>query len=274
MEPLSLLSYGELYAQWERGQWAVTAIDLDEDRRQWAERFGERQQRARLFALTSFFLGEEKVATELGPIMRAAPSEPVRLFLCTQIADEARHARFFDRYLAEVGGIEPDAPMRARLDVADTRVSEEMKQLFFAMLDERVARLVAAPDDLEALVEVVTLYHMVLEGMVAVTLQHVILAHYEALGLLRGLVEGLSYITRDEHRHVAFGARFLHDVARGEPRLAAAVRRTLDVAAPLALRMLRPPIRGDLRNSAATLQGAARQALERRMAVIGLPLTA
>jgi ribonucleoside-diphosphate reductase beta chain len=266
----SLLGYGELYAQWERGHWAASDIDLAKDRLEWAEHFGPRQQRLRLFGLRSFFVGEEKVATELGVIMRACPTEEMRVFLCTQIADEARHAVFFDRYLAEVGGDE--GGMAARLLEARATVSEDFSRLFDAMLDARVERLVAAPDDLEALVEVITLYHMVLEGMAALTGQQVILAHYEKLGLLGGLVEGMRLISRDEHRHVAFGARFLRDVARDEPRYAAAVRRTLDEAVPVALRTLRPAIRGDLGNSAATLQAFARQALERRMKVIGLPL--
>jgi ribonucleoside-diphosphate reductase beta chain len=266
-----LLSYGELYAQWERGHWSVADIDLSEDRIEWA-RWGERQQRLRLFGLCSFIVGEEKVATELGVIMRACPTEEMRVFLCTQIADEARHAVFFDRYLAEVGGLGGDGGMAARIQAARATVTEDFSRLFDTMLDARIERLVAAPDDLEALVEVITLYHMVLEGMAALTGQQVILAHYEHRGVLRGLVEGMRLISRDEHRHVAFGARFLRDIARDDPRYAAAVRRTLDEAVPIALRTLRPATRGDLGTSAVTLRAFARQALERRMKVIGLPL--
>ena len=36
-------------------------------------------------------------------MMRAAPTEEMRIFLCTQIADEARHVRFFNRFYDEVG---------------------------------------------------------------------------------------------------------------------------------------------------------------------------
>ena len=53
--------------------------------------------------LSSFFIGEQRVAAELGPMMRAAPQEDMRIFLCTQIADEARHVAFFDRFYSEVG---------------------------------------------------------------------------------------------------------------------------------------------------------------------------
>ena len=46
-----------------------------------------------MYGLSSFFIGEQRVAEELGPMMRAAPDEEMRIFLCTQIADEARHVR-------------------------------------------------------------------------------------------------------------------------------------------------------------------------------------
>ena len=58
----------------------------------------ERYQR--MYGLSSFFIGEQRVAAELGPMMRAVPDEEMRLFLCTQIADEARHVAFFDRFYA------------------------------------------------------------------------------------------------------------------------------------------------------------------------------
>ena len=43
-------------------------------------------------------------------MMRAAPTEEMRIFLCTQIADEARHVRFFNRFYEEVGVLEADSP--------------------------------------------------------------------------------------------------------------------------------------------------------------------
>ena len=39
-------------------------------------------------------------------MMRACPAEDMRIFLCTQIADEARHVVFFDRFYSEVGVLE------------------------------------------------------------------------------------------------------------------------------------------------------------------------
>ena len=98
-----LLSYRELYMLWERQQWLTQDIDFTADRRDWHERFDAEERYQRMYGLSSFFIGEQKVAEELGPIMRAAPTEDQRIFLCTQIADEARHVRFFERFYQEVG---------------------------------------------------------------------------------------------------------------------------------------------------------------------------
>src|ERR1044072_4890947 len=87
-----LLTYEQLYGLWERQQWATQEIDFTQDRVDWHERFDEQERFERMYGLSAFFVGEQRVAAELGPMMRAAPEEPMRLFLCTQIADEARSA--------------------------------------------------------------------------------------------------------------------------------------------------------------------------------------
>src|SRR4051812_28704608 len=94
----TLLSYRELYLLWERQHWATQDIDFTQDRIDWHERIGEEERFERMYGLSAFFIGEERVASELGPMMRAAPEEDMRVFLCTQIADEARHVAFFDRF--------------------------------------------------------------------------------------------------------------------------------------------------------------------------------
>src|SRR5215212_2753455 len=84
-----LLTYRELYQLWERYQC--------------------------MSGLSAFFTGEQRVTDELGPIMRACPDEEMRIFLSTQIADEARHVMFFDRFYSEVGVYEADS-LEARLE--------------------------------------------------------------------------------------------------------------------------------------------------------------
>ena len=68
---------------------------------------------------------------------------------------------------------------------------------------------------------------MVIEGMLALTGQHFIIDYNERVGTLPGFVEGFTNVARDEHRHVAFGARFLRDMARADPRYGEAIQRTL-----------------------------------------------
>src|SRR5918998_3804636 len=105
---VNLLSYQELYKLWERQQWATQDIDFSQDRVDWHERIPADERYQRMYGLSSFFIGEQRVAEELGPMMRAAPTEEMRIFLCTQIADEARHVAFFNRFSDEVGVLESD----------------------------------------------------------------------------------------------------------------------------------------------------------------------
>ena len=56
------------------------------------------------------------------------------------------------------------------------------------MLGSRVRRLAADPTDIEAFIEAITLYHMVIEGMLALTGQHFIIEFNEREGTLPGFV--------------------------------------------------------------------------------------
>src|ERR671916_805835 len=271
-----LLGYRQLYELWERQQWATQDLDFTQDRIDWHERIDAEERFQRMYALSSFFIGEQRVAAELGPMMRAAPDEDQRLFLCTQIADEARHVAFFDAFYGEVGVLESDN-LQDRLEETSAHLNENFGVLFDEMLKSRVDRLAAEPEDTETLVEAVTLYHMVIEGMLALTGQHFIIDYNERVGTLPAFVAGFTLVARDEHRHVAFGARFLRDMARRDPRYVTAIQRTLTEVGPVADGVLRPPwmTGGD---DEMTLFGVtvaetrvfALKALERRMKVIGL----
>src|SRR3954469_3447600 len=92
-----LLSYKQLYELWERQHWATQDLDFSQDRIDWHERIPADEKVQRLFGLSAFFPGERRATGEPGPIMRACPTEEQRIFLSTQIADEARHVQFFNR---------------------------------------------------------------------------------------------------------------------------------------------------------------------------------
>jgi ribonucleoside-diphosphate reductase beta chain len=269
-----LLSYEQLYNLWERQHWATQDIDFAQDRIDWHERIPREERVQRMYGLSSFFIGEQKVAEELGPMMRAAPTEEMRIFLCTQIADEARHVRFFNRFYDEVGILEANT-LQGRLAETSEHVNPEFDQLFDEMLKSRVDRLARHPEDLEAMVEAVTLYHMVIEGMLALTGQHFIMQYNEEVGTLPGFVEGFNKIARDEHRHVAFGARFLREMAAENAKYGEAITRTMVEVAPIADAVLQPKwyVEGETKIYGASIdetRAFAMKALERRLKVIGL----
>jgi ribonucleoside-diphosphate reductase beta chain len=172
--------------------------------------------------------------------MRAAPTEDQRIFLSTQIADEARHVRFFERFYQEVGVYESDS-LTELLRQTSEHLNHNFGVLFDEMLKSRVDRLGAEPDDQEALVEAITLYHMVIEGMLALTGQHFIMEYNEREGTLPAFVEGFQNVARDEHRHVAFGTAFLKEKAEEDDRYVQAIQRTMQESLPVADKVLSPP---------------------------------
>lgn len=272
----NLLGYRELYHLWERQQWATQDIDFSGDRVDWNERFPEEERFQRLYGLSSFFIGEQKVADELGPIMRAAPTEEQRMFLCTQIADEARHVAFFDRFYAEVGVIPETGELAERLRATEKHTNAAFDELFDDLLRSRVDRLSQEPGDFKALVEAITIYHMVIEGMLALTGQHFIIDYNEREGTLPGFVEGFTNVARDEHRHIAFGVRFLVDAVQADEANKQVIQDVLEQAIPVADRVLDPPFVSEDEDWALfgmtkeATHGFAAQCLTRRLKAIGL----
>lgn len=271
---IKLLGYGELYDLWERQQWQTQELDFSQDRTDWHERIDAEERFQRMYGLSSFFIGEQKVAEELGPIMRAAPTEEQKVFLCTQIADEARHVRFFERFYREVGVLESDG-LAEMLTETSAHLNDDFGRLFDEMLGQRTARLAQEPEDREAMVEAVTLYHMVIEGMLALTGQHFIMDFNEREGTLPGFVAGFANVARDEHRHVAFGSVFLREMAHSDDRYKEAIQRALGEALPVAEGVLAPPwAEGDdfevFGYSLEETREFAATCLMRRLRVIGL----
>jgi ribonucleoside-diphosphate reductase beta chain len=270
---VNLLSYRQLYELWERQQWRTQDIDFTQDKIDWWERIPEEERFQRMYGLSSFFIGEQKVAEELGPMMRAAPTEEMRIFLCTQIADEARHVQMFNRFYEEVGVLE-STNLQDRLEETSAHLNPKFNVLFDELLKSKVDHLARHPEDLEVLVEAITLYHMIIEGMLALTGQHYIITYNEDNGTLPGFVEGFNNIARDEHRHVAFGARFLREMAQADERYRDAIQRTLVEAGPAADGVLTPPWYEEGMDlfgvSIDETRAFAMKSLERRLKVIGL----
>ena len=271
---LKLMDPQQLYELWERQQWQSQGIDLERDKEQWAA-MPDEDKEEHLWGLSSFFVGEERVTTQFSGLVMAYENEQEEAFLATQQVDEARHMQFFDRWFREVAGI--DGGIQDRLAASRADVTDAFVELFDERLVKAGGRLIADPSDLDAKVDFVTAYHMVIEGTLALTGQHFMLDFYEKNELLPGFQEGFANIARDEHRHVAYGTWFLQQKCADE-RMRGRVQETLNELLPLAAGVLVPKgyALGDeyefFGYSSQEQAEFAYSALSRRLKVIGVPL--
>jgi hypothetical protein len=232
------IGYEDLYARWERGHWRATEIDFSEDRRQWHEVFSEHERRAALWNYAMFFVGEDAVADDLAPFIDAAPREEQKYFLATQQVDEARHAVFFKRFMHEVAGA-GDGSIAGGLAAVQPELTWGFRKTF-ALLDEVTGALRADRSRI-ALARAVTMYHVVVEALLAQPGQHFISDYLERRELLPGFREGMRQVALDEQRHIAFGVRLLHDLAQEDPEVRGAVADLLRQVTPYSLAVFIPP---------------------------------
>jgi ribonucleoside-diphosphate reductase beta chain len=191
-------------------QWNPMAIDLTGDARAWPELAAERRDRLTTL-LAGFCVAEEAVADQLTPFADAARGATLRsqeslmawvFFL--QRRDEQRHARLFDRIGAEVLGLPGETPADRR-EAARTYAPAAFLELFEERLPAMADQLAAGH---KGLAEGVSLYHMLLEGVVFDAGQHALVDDL-ADGALPGVREGVERVERDERWHVGFGLRCL-----------------------------------------------------------------
>lgn len=269
-----IMGYGELYALWERQNWRAHEIDFSVDQEQWRASPAEAQENM-TWSFGSFYIGEERVTADLAPFLLAAPSGEVEAFLATQLVDEARHAVFFDRFGAEVMALDAN-DLRGRLVELEQKMLRPWHDVFDDGLREIANRIKARPDDLDLFVEGITTYHMVIEGVLAMTGQRFILKYLEDHGMYPGFQKGFSLVEQDEHRHIAFGVRFLKDMVDSDPRYGEIIARRVQEMVPRAAHVFVPPYAESAHGftsygyHSSHIYGYAHRALKRRMAVIGL----
>jgi ribonucleoside-diphosphate reductase beta chain len=271
-----LLDYTELYALWERQNWSAHTLDFSVDREQWVTTPRESQIHT-TWSLGSFYIGEERVAADLVPFVAAAPSGEVEAFLSTQLVDEARHAVFFDRFGSEVMVLEA-GDLRGRLKELEALMLEPWHTVFDDDLRGIAKRIADRPDDIDLFVEGITTYHMVIEGVLAMTGQHFLLKYMESHGLFPGFQKGFSFVERDEHRHIAFGVRFLKDMIEQDTRFADIVLNKVLELVPHAAQVLVPPYADSPTDFTSygyrseEMYGFAYRSLKRRMGLLGLEI--
>jgi len=227
-------SYRKLISRWENQGWSSEAFDFTRDAEEWndASIWTAEQKRFMVWSLSEFFLGEERVTTELLPFAIAAPTDDQRIFLASQIADEARHCVFFDRFYREVVGADHET-IAGNLAEQRAHVNEDWKQLFDVILHEVAETLRKDPSDFGALVRGVTVYMIVIEGTLALTGARFILRSLKELDRLPGFRDGFIHVNRDESRHVGFGVKFLADAIAEDDRYKDVVQQTLSETLPV-----------------------------------------
>jgi ribonucleotide reductase beta subunit family protein with ferritin-like domain/putative sterol carrier protein len=233
-----LISYEDLYARWEQGNWSATELDFSEDARQWREQLTDFERKAALWNYALFFWGEDAVADNLSPYIDAAPLEEQKYFLTTQQVDEARHAIFFKRFMHEVCGI-GNGSASSGLQAIKPELTWGFRKVFGRL--DTMADELRKDRSAQKLSAAVTLYHMVIEATLAQPGQHFITAYLEERDILPAFREGMQQIARDEQRHIAFGVKLLADVASGDPRCRRAVADVLREVTPWGVAVLQPP---------------------------------
>jgi ribonucleoside-diphosphate reductase beta chain len=215
-----------------RLQWNPMAIDLTGDAREWAELGADRRARL-LKLLAGFRVGEDAVAAQIAPFADAARETTLAsqeslmawvFFL--QRRDEQRHAQFFDRISSEVLALPGDTAADRR-SAARAHVQDAFADLFEQRLPAVAADLAAGHAELA---EGLSLYHMLLEGVVFDAGQRALLDEL-ADGALPGVRAGLEHVVRDERWHVGFGLRCLIETQPSEAVLGGLLERAGAAAA-------------------------------------------
>jgi ribonucleoside-diphosphate reductase beta chain len=273
LSSVTLMTPQQLYELWERQGWQSHTIDLTRDRQDWASMDEDLRERL-AWNLSSFFVGEERVTTQFSGLVMAYESQSEAAFLTTQQVDEARHAQHFNRFYEQVLGL--DGSFEDRLQRARDDLNPAFIEMFDGVLVDWGQRLIDDPRDIEAKVDFVTLYHMIIEGTLALTGQWFLTDFMERKEILPGWVEGFKLISQDEHRHVAYGTWFLREKAK-DAALRRRISERLAELIPLASGVLVPP--GADPNSYMILDYTMEEtntfafnALHRRLKVIGIDL--
>ena len=222
-----------LYRRWETQQWAVSDLDFAPDRADW-QSLPTGIQQVTQHTMTLFFIGEQAVTDTLAPLLHAAAREDERIFLATQIADEARHTVFFQRFFEEVLGV--GGGLHAALDAVTPGATEGFRKIFEHQLRDAMDLVRREPKNERAWVEGVVTYHLIIEGYLAITGQRSLLRMLKNVGLMPGFRAGFTAVARDESRHIGFGVMALRRRVTAESEMAR-------VIALKVLELLEPAVR-------------------------------
>lgn len=276
-------SYRKLFSRWERQQWSTEQFDFTIDKQQWEgpDTVIDPLEREILqWSLSAFFLGEERVTTELLPFAIAAPTQEQRVFLATQISDEAKHSMFFDRFYREVFKVDAKT-LSDNLRAQRPKMNDSYIDLFDGILHDCAENLRKDPSDFKELVRGITVYMLVIEGTMALTGARFIIRSLKEQGTFPGFRAGFTAVNRDESRHVGFGVKFLADAVKDDPTNRDVIADTLKETLPIATLALSPPQYEDPYNwvspfgfTSQDMHQYAFNSLRKKLSAIGIEPTA
>jgi ribonucleoside-diphosphate reductase beta chain len=232
------VGYEALYRLWEADQWSACRIDLSEDAAHWRDKLDDLQRDAALWNYAMFATACVRISRSLAAQLDAAPGEPERLFIATQIADEARHTAFLRRLLSEVVCDHDGHALRAgedRLTWAFGQLCDELTRLGDALRRR--------PRDRALLAQNVALCQLLIEGMLAIPGQRFFQQYAERHSILPGFATGAGKVARDIARHVTFGTKLVRELVGDAPDCRAAVLELLNRAVPWTTGVFIPPHR-------------------------------
>lgn len=266
----------DLYFRWERQNWQSGELDFTQDKSDW-ENLDDPTRNSLAWFFNMFYNGEEAVTEGLVPWVYAAPTVDMQHFLTTQLVDETRHTVFFDRFYREVLGVKGD--LAAVLEQFRGNLNDGYQHLFYELLPSVGKELVASPGDPVVFARAICMYHMIIEGMLAVPGQKYLLSFCRQRNVLPAFRAGFTAVARDESRHVGGGVRILQQLIAMDPDSVDAVQSLLVEAFPSIMKFAQPPAGDFTRWSAigydvGELIMYATQHLEKRLRAAGIELPA
>lgn len=204
------------------GKWDPRTIDFSQDREDWKQLTKEEKEQIRKIC-SLFYHGELSVHENLAMYFLAMPGFDQKAFLTTQMHEEAKHAELFAYFFESIG------------EQFDTEkyMTEEYRAVLEIDLDARSRALLDSLDKTEpekeaALVEAVTHYMGVVEGMMAESGYYALEEMTRSRGILPGLMEGIKQLRIDEGRHITFGMNYLREAVERNPAYEETVNRIFD----------------------------------------------
>lgn len=201
------------------GQWDPLELDFSKDIEDFRN-LAQTEKEMLLRLVSMFIAGEEAVTADIAPLiiaMQKVGTVEDEMYLTTFIFEEAKHVEFFARWLQEVGVTE---------DLAKYHLSN-YRQIFYEDLPNDMSRLLHDQSP-EAIAKAVTTYNMIVENMLAETGYTAFYGALESKGLMPGLLQGISYVKRDESRHIGFGTFLLQRLVAQDARIFDVITNRMD----------------------------------------------